>query len=502
MKTDIKKILKKKSWTGEELAKLHIEKVINNKNIVSDEKLKEMISTIQNNKEEKEIYFTYINFHDWVLKTRDEILVYFYQSQMSLLSLYNTLNNCRLAEIHEKYKRQLPTIINEKKRRELKKNYINRKINSYFLNDILSVHLNHYIKKIENKEKIEGLDEIIENYKEVNPSTERVIKKHKEISIHRNRKELENELREIQKKGIEKEKLERLKEYKKRISEYLEYPKNEKASKWTILKNYIDYYPALKETEEKQSKQNIITDLEDFKKEFPEIVEFILNDLEKNYKFNEIKKDLKNIPLKEIINVNIPVDYFTKLPALKNFYEDEKGICKNEPNRGIAIVKKVDDIYCPYEDEYTEFQDDIIKAHCLDGYSHEDKDYDNTSKLVKENRELLYSGLKKIFAYNISLNILSEDLIEINLNKFKIDETEIRKRVKGYNALYAEIILFLIQEEVELEKHLFELKKEALKEIFYPMDLPSLEIKPSKIKKAKNFVKTGSYREIIEILTS
>lgn len=264
-------------------------------------------------------------------------------------------------------------------------------------------------------------------------------------------------------------------------------------NKWEILKCYdlYEWYISLSGEcyEGKSFEESLLEDIEAFKKEFPELVEVILKDMER------FIKGVSSIPNEEWINT---IYEWEDLYSM-DFYDFRKDYVSDFEifdgnNRalfnGVAILRPSDllDRSMRIDKETGYYQPPEIRGigsrYGLKAYFTDNEDYAENVEALETTRKQLLDNLYFMNGWNTALDLIAQafDLEEIRIGKLRLDY--LKSMIESYNALVKNLYR-KIKEMDYPDKELQEKKLEVLKDILCPIDLDRIKIPKEQVEKAK-----------------
>lgn len=264
-------------------------------------------------------------------------------------------------------------------------------------------------------------------------------------------------------------------------------------NKWEILKCYdlYEWYISLSGEcyEGKSFEESLLEDIEAFKKEFPELVEVILKDMER------FIKGASSIPNEEWINT---IYEWEDLYSM-DFYDFRKDYVSDfeifDGNKralfnGVAILRPSDllDRSMRINKETGYYQPPEIRGigsrYGLEAYFTDNEDYAENVEALETTRKQLLDNLYFMNGWNTALDLIAKafNIEEIKVGKLRLDY--LKSMIESYNALVKNLYR-KIKEMDYPDKELQEKKLEVLKDILCPIDLDRIKIPKEQIEKAK-----------------
>ena len=265
-------------------------------------------------------------------------------------------------------------------------------------------------------------------------------------------------------------------------------------NKWEILQYYdlFEWYRSLEGEcyEGKSYEESLLEDIEAFKKEFPELVEIILKDMERYI------KGVSSIPSEEWVNNVFSWEDLYNL----DFYGFRKDYVDNDTaifdgNRralfnGVAILKpsKFVRSFLSIDKETGYYKPPEIKTSAseigLEAYFTENEEYAEYVEALEGTRTQLLTSYYFMLGWNTALDLIAKafDLEEILVGKMRLET--LKKRIEGYNVLVKDLYRRIKEMDCP-DKELQEKKLEVLKDILCPISLDKMKIPKEQLEKAK-----------------
>lgn len=548
---NIDKLLKKQGWTGEELGRLKLantftgfsqalQGVKDPKPLISEADFQKMLDTIKE-QEEGRTYNNYLKIHDWIAKLYNMAIAHEQQAQLNFNKLLRILSNAMIAEDLYKYIERLPAIMTEKQYKDLVDSRTDEILHpdgeeiGFNVFNLLEQSLLFYMgllqKEPRKKNPLKPLKKKLEKELVTDP---RILSRYNEVMGNgyyeredgtRSDKvpseewekltpvtedpeaQLELKIKRkafIDKKameeGLTQEEAEKELEKVPELALFIEKPATwhyydnppEDLNKWEILQtgDLFEYYPAL---EGKGTEEEELADIEAFKKEFPEVVDTLLKDME------QFIKGISSVPTKEwLTNVYMWEDLYKV-----DFYGFRKDFVENDTTifdgnyraifNGIAILRPSDLLSkspCINEKGYYEAPDPrrAILSLSLENFFTESENYATETAKVEDERATFRESVYYLLGYNKALELIAE--------KYKVEEVLVAQipfkgmidRLNAFNGLVRNLYTQIKDTHYE-DKELQEKKLEVLKDILYPIDDNFLVIPEERIAQAKRAMK-------------
>lgn len=280
--------------------------------------------------------------------------------------------------------------------------------------------------------------------------------------------------------------------HKKCTWHYYEDPPTD-LTKWEVLQtgDLFEWYRSLEGEcyEGKSYEESLLEDIEAFKKEFPELVEIILKDMERYIKGASTKS------IEEWINTYYEWEdlYSMDFYGFRKDYVSDFEIFDGNKRalfNGVAILRPSDllDRSMRIDKETGYYQPPEIrglsKEYGLEAYFTDNEDYAENVENLEITRKQLLESLYFMNGWNTALDLIAQafDLEEIKIGKMRLET--IKNMIEAYNALVKNLYRS-IKEMDYPDKELQKKKLEVLKDILCPIDLDRIKIPKEQIAKAK-----------------
>lgn len=267
----------------------------------------------------------------------------------------------------------------------------------------------------------------------------------------------------------------------------------EDLNKWEILEagDLFEYYPILKGegTDEEQ-----ISDVEDFEKEFPEVVKALLSDMERYV------KGISSIPTEKWLDTVYMWEDLYNLDFYgfkTDFVESDTMIFDGNYRaifNGITILKPSDLLNkSPRIDPDTGYYSapDIGKSLSvisLEAYFTDNENYSDNVENIEDARQTMLESIYFLNGFNLALDLIANQFNLEEIQVAKVTANGLLQRIEAFNTLL-DILYKRIQNIVYEDKELQEKKLRVLKDIFYPIDTNVLSIPDGNIEKVKSNMK-------------
>lgn len=541
---DIKRLLKKKSWTGKEIGQIILvdtlkayKRAIDTSNPleqpeVTKEQLDYMVSTLTN-ESEWETYRGYISIYDWIQHTSQLVSTQEQSAIAQYAQYYGFIANALTAENTYQYIAELPVTMTEKQYTDFLKKRIQEilKPNGQDRKDsaiqLILKAIDYYINLLETHPRAKNPLKPLKKKLQEEPIADLNILKHYNNAhittvASNNEDDIFSVFADIDKdpnqspEEKEKTKFELLKLMHKVLAGYQytngltpeeaqeriqkealeggyikEVTPENIPTKWEILTNgdLSEYYQLI--AEEKKTPEEKAEVISTFYSIFPEVVKALLKDIEDKYKLTEIKK----LPLEKWLDALYSWEGLYKL----DFYGFKEAITKNsvifEGNQralknGIAIIKPSPLENLQRIDPKTGYYTPPDISQTMDSLSllsfmPEHKAYrEENVQIVANAKRLLIGCYYFIEGYNTALDIIKE--------LYDVEEVDILKRPTEWLTIKMENlnnVIYLLYSQIGQTDYedpiLRERKREVLRENFQPMFLEKLKIPKARLDKAK-----------------
>lgn len=577
MPMDIKRLLSKKGWTGEETGRALILNLINEyrqsmegsrdpKPLFPREKITEMLHGFRTSRTDIEAYNRYINLQNWIMQYQavaNANLQRFNSCFNEFVSIHNAAES---AENEYRYIERLPRIITAKQYEELKARRIEETLDpegdgtdaigdSVFSLIIRAVE--YYALELEEKPKAANPLKAVKKLYQKKPVKDKAVilaynkamsEGYYQLPDGTRSDEVDRETWEARllhySPDMQRLQAEAKEGYtgqpgslsfermtKEARAAHMGEPKPEEGrsatawhtyeeapegfNKWEFIAacangdmDFGDVYPCLfsespeggEATPEEYTEQAIA-----FKKEFPELVEAILKLFdEKGYRTDTIgfeEAPISAIPVEHweeavtawrtLYNVDFP-GFRAWVESDSNIFEGDKRALLN----GIAVLRPSDVYRNPNDkryysaaiDENGDFKEpegQALFSHMfgLDAYTPANPESGDNIDKVERNRATLEESLRFVVGYDVALELIAEEIGIPDFTIFKAYGARCLERVKALNNLFD--LLYTHIEEIDYrDKERKAAKLQALRDVFYPIDVDALTVSEERRKKA------------------
>lgn len=264
-------------------------------------------------------------------------------------------------------------------------------------------------------------------------------------------------------------------------------------TKWEVLQmgDMFNWYRSLEgeHYEGKSYEESLLEDIEAFKKEFPELVEIILKDMERYV------QGASSIPAEKWVD---SVLYWEDLYSMDfyGFQKDYVGdteIFNGNPRalfNGIAILRPSDLLnYSRRIDKETGYYQPpeirgISRQYGLEAYFTENEEYAENVEALEGTRRQLLNNYYFMLGWNTALDLIAKafDIEEIKVGKVRLEY--LKGMIEAYNAL-VKSLYSQIKGMDYTDKELQKKKLEVLKDILCPIPIDKIAIPKEQIEKAK-----------------
>ncbi len=466
---DLKKLLRKRSWTGRELGQILLASLADEYKqaldgnytptpLVPGEKFSKMLHSLTDQVQQN-TYNNYYSIGGW-LRSRPAITNDYYTcGEKNFATIGNYIAQAIFAEDVYRYVEQLPDIMTQKQFDELKA----ERVEAYF-------------KDADGEELESNVFDLIEratNY-----------------YLHQfyNDPRKPNPLKAIRKKYITQPV-----ESKFILSRFN--PGIDNLTKWDIIeqKLLLELYPAdIDGSGDEYSESNFTASMQDFYTEFKELVTVMLADMDEKY---EVKASNISIEKWESTLISWRTLYEWDFYGERDIAEGEIQLFSDNKRallNGIAILKPSNSLgKSRYIDENGYYvEPDIsqtISSHSLEAFFTDSENYKENIASVEDARNELLKDYYFLMGYNkqIDLVIALTDVPELEI--FKRDIKGLEGKIQTLNDL-ADILYKQIEDTDYKDKELKAHKIEVLKNVFPPLDIDSLTIPKENIEQAQQLV--------------
>ncbi len=264
-------------------------------------------------------------------------------------------------------------------------------------------------------------------------------------------------------------------------------------TKWEVLErgDLFEWYRSLEGEcyEGKSYEESLLEDIEAFKKEFPELVEIILKDMERYI------KGVSTIPIEEWINTIYEWEdlYSMDFYDFREDYISDTEIFDGNGRalfNGVAILRPSDLLnHSMRIDNETGYYTPpkimgISSKFGLEAYFKENEDYAENVEALEITRKQFLTNYYFMLGWNTSLDLIAKafDIEEIKVGKLQVDY--LKDMIESYNSLVKHLYR-QIKEMDYPDKELQEKKLEVLKDILCPIPIDKIKIPKEQIEKAK-----------------
>lgn len=256
-------------------------------------------------------------------------------------------------------------------------------------------------------------------------------------------------------------------------------------TKWDIIEQEIllEIYPFSFDGEDPYTEKNFNASMEDFNKEFPELIAAMLADMDKKY-FKGDKIQASKVPVDKWGSIFISWKRLYELDFYGEREEANFNIWTSSGNKrailnGVAIIKE--NKYLPEhiidcEDEYIEPDiESSLQTYSLEALFTESENYALYSEMVKSSRETFIDSYYFILGYNYAIDRIAA-LYEVpDLEVFKMDNDILSLRMDSCN--YLIVALYDRIKEIDYkDTDLQEKKLQVLKDYFQPIECSTITL--------------------------
>lgn len=528
---DMKRLLNKKGWTGRELGIIELTNMaVQFRQALQGEEPKPLIETSQLQKMVNEIkdpvqgraYNGYISIHEWLSLKYNIAQTQIQQAQLQYRTLEGFITTAILAEDVYRYVEQLPAIMTQKQYDEAREKGIEAYLTDEDGKDLQSNIFNlieratvFYLHKLQTEpEKPNPLKAIRKKYIAQPVKSKLILDRYNEVTgegyytledgrrsdqmtseewqdaITRATDETDtiaqqrviDRSRVIFNGGTEEEadKLAVPAEW----HTYTEPPTD--LTKWDIIEQELlfEFYPASLDGEDPYTESNFNASMEDFKKEFSELVNAMLSDMDKRY-FKGDKVQASKLPVKEWATTLISWRRLYELDFYGERAEAESDTSIFNGNKralfnGVAIVRPSDLLYkcCRIDEQgyYTEPEiQSSLKKFSLEAFFTEAEDYASNIEVMETSRETFLDSYYFIIGYNYAVDRIAAVYDVPELEVFKMSIEELSDRIDAFNALVP-VLYSRIKYTDYGDKELQAMKLKVLKDYFQPVEYKALAI--------------------------
>ena len=263
-------------------------------------------------------------------------------------------------------------------------------------------------------------------------------------------------------------------------------------TKWDIIEQelLLEFYPASLDGEDPYTESNFNASMEDFKKEFSELVNAMLSDMDKRY-FKGDKVQASKLPVKEWATTLISWRRLYELDFYGERAEAESDTSIFNGNKralfnGVAIVRPSDILNKSRRiDEQGYYIEPEIQSSLenfsLEAFFTEAEDYATNIEVMETSRETFLDSYYFIIGYNYAIDRIAAVYDVPELEVFKMSIEELSDRIDAFNALVP-VLYRRIKDTDYSDKELQAKKLQVLKDYFQPVEYKALAI-PEKNKK-------------------
>lgn len=252
-------------------------------------------------------------------------------------------------------------------------------------------------------------------------------------------------------------------------------------TKWDIIEQelLLEFYPASLDGEDPYTESNFLASMEDFYREFKELVDFALQDMDKKY-FNGDEVQAAKLSLKEWEDTTIS---WRRLYEL-DFYgekaeaEDDNQLFdgnKRALYNGIAIIRPstILDKSRRIDERGYYVEPDIsspFSFSSLEAFFTESEYYAANTHSVEDSRAELRRNYYYLLGYNMQVDLVAAYYDVPELEVFKLDLPSLAERIEAINALIP-LLYKQIKDTDYRDTELQARKMGVLKDIFPPLDI-------------------------------
>lgn len=257
-------------------------------------------------------------------------------------------------------------------------------------------------------------------------------------------------------------------------------------TKWDIIEQelLLEFYPASLDGEDPYTESNFNASMEDFKKEFSELVNAMLSDMDKRY-FKGDKVQASKLPVKEWATTLISWRRLYKLDFYGERAEAESDTSIFNGNKralfnGVAIVRPSDILNKSRRiDEQGYYIEPEIQSSLdnfsLEAFFTEAEDYATNIEVMETSRETFLDSYYFIIGYNYAIDRIAAVYDVPELEVFKMSIEELSDRIDAFNALVP-VLYRRIKDTDYSDKELQAKKLQVLKDYFQPVEYKALAI--------------------------
>ena len=257
-------------------------------------------------------------------------------------------------------------------------------------------------------------------------------------------------------------------------------------TKWDIIEQelLLEFYPASLDGEDPYTESNFNASMEDFKKEFSELVTAMLSDMDKRY-FKGEKVQTSKLPVKEWGSTTISWRRLYELDFYGERAEAESDTSIFNANKralfnGVAIVRPSDLLNQSRRiDEQGFYKEPEIQSSLenfsLEAFFTEAEDYATNIEVMETSRETFLDSYYFIIGYNYAIDRIAAVYDVPELEVFKMSIEELSDRIDAFNALVP-VLYRRIKDTDYSDKELQAKKLQVLKDYFQPVEYKALAI--------------------------
>jgi hypothetical protein len=542
---NLDKLLKQKGWTGAELGRLEIantmlafEKALKGEPdphpTINEVDFQKMVDTLEGN--QGRIYNGYLAVHDWISRFYNVAVGQEQQAQHRYSKIAGVIENAYIAEQLYSYISKLPVIMTDKEYNDLVEKRTEEILHPddgepehnifYLLQDALFYYINQLHKSPRKKNPLKPLKKKLEK----EPVTDqRILKKYNTVMGNgyytlpdgRRSDEMSHEewVKAIDPDGVMDESeiiqdraFSRIVNIAKNIYNGMTEEEAENAAvendryfeqaewhfydevpedlnKWEILEtgDLFEYYPTIDGEGTNEEKK---TDIKAFKKEFPDVVDALLKDMEKYI------KGASKLSVDEWITTTYKPEWLYEVDfyGFRDTFISDTSIFDGNTRalwNGIAILKpgtfsshRIDDNGHYVQPDITPIIEDLY----LEAYSSDSENYTRLAGNIEIARQVLTDSIYWINGYNTAIDISADYYNVEELKIAKIDSEKLIGRIQSLNDFIAMLYNRINNTDYENEE-LKAKKMGVLKDVFYPIDIDDLQTPEDKIEVAKSWLK-------------
>lgn len=455
---DIKRLLKKKNWTGKELGILEIENMCaiysqqvqgkTPKPIIDEYTFSNAVQDLSS--QQGQIYNYYLDIHEWIGRKYSTSQILGQQLQVCLRTLREYASMVYTAELAQDYIDQLPVIMTEKQYNRYKKEKLEqwqeeRKNDQteYNIQDLFLQATEFYLNKLQ-----------------ASPRKKNPLKAVKKKYL---RKPIGKDASIVIKKQLGK-------------PEESELPK-----KWEFIDSGLleELFPLTGEKMETK-------DLELIYNEFKELIDTMLADMDSLY-FKDSEKKVSSVPLKEWTQ---PITTYKELYKL-NFYdiqeERDSELRAFDGNTqallgGVAILQEKLPFTHRHIDSKGNYKPprNFLESMSIERFFPEAENYADDMETVEESYKKVLDLLYSLQVYNYTLDKTTELYDLPSLAIFKMPVDALKERVEAYNELF-QTMRKLFEREPVIDQALQKRKLEAFDNTFHSIPIEEADV-PEKTK--------------------